>query len=55
MINEKVNWRENEMREFYIFDGEEYVMCSKALLSDLLELCEDNEVMVQSIKDYFGG
>jgi len=41
------------MKEFYIFDGEEYIECSKALLSDLINLCEDNEVMINAIKEYF--
>lgn len=41
------------MREFYIFDGEDFIECSEILREELIELCEDNEVMVASIKDYF--
>lgn len=36
-----------------MFDGEEYVICTEALKSDLIGLCEDNEVMKEAIKDYF--
>lgn len=41
------------MKEFYIFDGEEYVNCTGALICDLVILCEDNENMIEAIKDYF--
>jgi hypothetical protein len=41
------------MKKFYIFDGEDFVECSEELRSDLIELCEDNEVMIEAIKNYF--
>jgi len=41
------------MREFYIFDGEDFIECSEILKEDLIELCEDNKVMLECIKDYF--
>lgn len=38
---------------FYIFDGIEYVECTQAICDDIVALCEDNEVMIEVIKDYF--
>lgn len=41
------------MKEFYMFDGEDYVECAGAILEDLVRLCEDNEVMIKAIEKYF--
>jgi len=41
------------MKEFYMWDGEEYVDCTDALLSDLTDMCEDNENMIIAIRNYF--
>ena len=41
------------MRDLYHFDGEYYINCSEVVLSDLLDLCEDNEAMKEAITSYF--
>ncbi len=41
------------MKEFYIFDGEEFIECADMLKEDLINLCEDNEIIKESINHYF--
>ena len=41
------------MKEFYIVDGQDFVLCTNQLKDDLIELCEDNEIMKNVIKNYF--
>ena len=36
-----------------MFDGEDFVECTEAIVSDLIKLCEDNKNMIKAIKDYF--
>lgn len=41
------------MKEFYMFDGEDFILCTEAIMNDLIRICEDNENMIIAIKEYF--